>query len=167
MRDARAIRARWQAEATSSYEAAAARELASIARDEAALRAEAAGLPEDAHALRLQFHDRIAKLGERRVKLLGVEAPTKTQISGPGGGPIPIAGVDLTALFLKDPEAAAHGVALLQRMDAVRPVLALEGNGAPTGAPFDEDGDVGDDGDEAPTDLQDASQNEENDNVDR
>lgn len=34
--------------------------------------------------------DRVVRIAERRAKLLGLDAPAKTQLSGPDGGPIPL-----------------------------------------------------------------------------
>ena len=36
--------------------------------------------------------DRVLRIQERRAKLLGLDAPTKSEVGGPGGGPVEIAG---------------------------------------------------------------------------
>lgn len=36
--------------------------------------------------------DRVLKIMERRAKLLGLDAPDRAEVSGPSGGPIPVAG---------------------------------------------------------------------------
>lgn len=35
--------------------------------------------------------DRVLKIMERRAKLLGLDAPDRAELAGPGGGPIPVA----------------------------------------------------------------------------
>ncbi len=54
-------------------------------------------LPDEATGLQL------LRIAERRARLLGLDAPTASEISGPGGGPIPIAavGVNATDVFLQ------------------------------------------------------------------
>lgn len=53
--------------------------------------------PDEATGLQL------LRIAERRARLLGLDAPTASEISGPGGGPIPIAavGVNATDVFLQ------------------------------------------------------------------
>lgn len=36
--------------------------------------------------------DRVLRIQERRAKLLGLDAPSKSEVGGPGGGPVEIAG---------------------------------------------------------------------------
>lgn len=42
------------------------------------------------HELRLKALDRLMRIEERRAKLLGLDAPTKQEVSGPEGAPIPV-----------------------------------------------------------------------------
>lgn len=49
-----------------------------------------------------RYHDSILRNMERRARLLGLDAPLRWEGSGPGGGPIPVAGdIDLTKLSLE------------------------------------------------------------------
>jgi len=47
------------------------------------------------------------KLSESRRKLLGLDAPVKAEVSGPGGGPIPVQGHDLSTLSESELEVLA------------------------------------------------------------
>jgi hypothetical protein len=42
------------------------------------------------------FAKQILEIQDRKAKLLGLDAPTRNELSGPGGGPIPVANVPLT-----------------------------------------------------------------------
>jgi hypothetical protein len=57
----------------------------------------------------------VLKVMERRAKLLGLDAAMKTEISGPGGAPVPV--TDLAKLFA-DPEAREAAKLLAKRLDA-------------------------------------------------
>lgn len=46
--------------------------------------------------------DRLVKLEARRAKLLGLDAPTKSELSGPDGGPIPVEAHNSLARKLDD-----------------------------------------------------------------
>jgi hypothetical protein len=46
--------------------------------------------------LKLKAIDRLVRLQERRAKLLGLDAPAKGELSGPSGGPIPVAQTSAT-----------------------------------------------------------------------
>ena len=109
------VRAAWQAEATATYEIAAAKELASIARDEADLRRRAAEVPMDDKSLYLQHIDRIHKLREARGKILGTDAPTK--VAHAGSIEHVHEHIDLTRLLCSDPAAAELSIKLVARLD--------------------------------------------------
>lgn len=51
--------------------------------------------------------DRVLRVMERRARLLGLDAPTKRELSGPAGGPISVA--DVTQLTDEQLEALVHG----------------------------------------------------------
>lgn len=54
----------------------------------------------------VRTHDSILRNMERRARLLGLDAPVRWEGSGPGGGPIPVAGdIDLTKLTLEQLDA--------------------------------------------------------------
>lgn len=83
-RDLKTIQERWQASAIRSFDEARARELAAIDNlERVAWEAYQAKEPPDP-----RFLDRVSWCIDRRVKLLGLDAPTKNEISGKDGGPI-------------------------------------------------------------------------------
>ena len=67
--------------------------------------------------------DRLLRIMERRARLLGLDAPTKEEHSGPGGGPIVIANaMDLSRLSDQELQSLERlvGKAALPAPDAVR-----------------------------------------------
>ena len=116
--DIKEIREKWRAEAVEAMGTAVGRELALLDADDEAIRAEMANVTDP--ELRLKFRAALAKVGERRARLLGCEAPRRVEVAGPGGGPVAMSHghVDLTALLMADPEAAEAAQRLLSRIEA-------------------------------------------------
>jgi hypothetical protein len=119
--DLKLLRADWRHEAKGTIAEASFRELAALDADEATFRAKMAATKEE--DLQIRYYQLVLKIMERRARILGLDAPAKTQLSGPGGGPLEVqhAGLDLTQLFLADPSAAALGTELLERLDEAPP----------------------------------------------
>lgn len=96
----------------------------------------AAAAREQAPKLDPRTADTILRISERRAKLLGLDAPTRWEGSGPGGGPFPIVGgaLDLSRLSLEDLQQLEAMYARAGALAAVKPgePLALAPPPAPS-----------------------------------
>jgi hypothetical protein len=113
-RDVMAVRDEWHRRAAGTWGEIVEQERFTLDADEARLRVELARYAADAPQwvkLRLEIMDRIMKCMERRARLLGLDAPTRQQLSGPDGGPVRLEAqvsnddrIDIKAILV-DPEA--------------------------------------------------------------
>lgn len=133
-RDLAAIRAEWIREARDNVATATLRELASLDADEARWRGKMAAAKDE--ETQFKCYTLVLKIMERRARLLGLDAPVRAQVSGPGGGPLEVSVTHdhLVRLFLDDPRAADLGIELLERLDRAASLLA-EPPDAREGAP--------------------------------
>lgn len=106
-RDLQKLREQWSREAGTRIDLLIGEEFASINQDELVLRIMMQN--ETDGGKKLAIFDRIAKLGEARRKLLGLDAATKLGVSFEGqlGATLEIRDAEFYKTMLKDPEARA------------------------------------------------------------
>jgi hypothetical protein len=68
--------------------------------------------------------DRVIKLMERRARLLGLDAPERRELSGPGGGPVPLLSSDIDLSKLNSEQ--------LDQLEAIVKAGAKPAEAAPT-----------------------------------